>query len=264
MVAFADSVGTGAPGQQRAALGLLLPAALLVGWEAISRTGLVPAELLPAPSEIGRALLRLAASGDLARHCGATAARMAWGFLAGAVAGTLAGALTGASPLARAILDPTVQGLRSVPSIAWVPLFILWLGIFETSKISLIAVGVFFPVYLNLMTGMAQVDRRLVEVGRAHRLGRLALVRRVLVPAALPAYVTGLRSGLGLGWMFVVAAELMGASEGLGFLLVDGQQTGRPAIVIAAILLFALLGKLSDWALALTGARWLAWQDVAG
>ncbi len=123
--------------------------------------------------------------------------------------------------------------------------------------------GVFFPVYLNLMTGIAHVDRKLIEVGQVYRLSRIELVRRVLLPAALPSYVTGLRSGLGLGWMFVVAAELMGASEGLGFLLIDGQQTGRPAVVIGAILLFAVLGKLTDLILAWAGARVLAWQDTA-
>jgi sulfonate transport system permease protein len=130
--------------------------------------------------------------------------------------------------------------------------------------VTLIAVGVFFPVYLNLMTGIADVDRRLVEVGRIYRFSSLTLVRRILVPATLPAYITGLRSGLGLGWMFVVAAEMMGASEGLGFLLIDGQQTGRPAVIIASILLFAILGKLTDLALERLGRRALAWQDSFG
>jgi len=157
-----------------------------------------------------------------------------------------------------------LQALRSIPSIAWVPLFILWLGIFEAAKVTLIAVGVFFPVYLNLMAGIEAVDRRLVEVGRVYRFSAWRLIWRILVPATLPGYVTGLRSGLGLGWMFVVAAEIMGASKGLGFLLIDGEQTGRPALIIAAILLFAVLGKLTDMALLLAGRRALAWQDSFG
>ena len=127
---------------------------------------------------------------------------------------------------------------------------------------TLIAVGAFFPVYLNLMTGLRQVDRKLVEVGHAYGYRGLALVGRVLLPATLPAYVTGLRGGLGLGWMFVVAAEVMGASEGLGFLLVDGQMTGRPAVILGSIVLFACFGKASDLALATIGQRLLAWQDV--
>jgi len=245
-------------------LGWLLPALLALIWEAACRTGLVAPNLLPAPSAIFFTLYRLAATGDLWLHLGATIYRLGLGFALGTLFGTLLGALTGASVLARQVLDPMIQGLRSVPSIAWVPLFILWLGIFESSKIVLIAVGVFFPVYLNLMIGIAQVDRKLVEVGRVHRLSRAALVWRILLPASLPSYITGLRGGLGLGWMFVVAAELMAASEGVGFLLIDGQQTGRPALVIGAILLFAMLGKTSDLLLARIGKSLLGWQDVVG
>ena len=115
----------------------------------------------------------------------------------------------------RRLLDPTLQALRAIPSIAWVPLFVLWFGIFEGSKVTLIAVGVFFPVYLGVMGAIMSVDRKLVEVGRAFRLSDFEMVRRILLPAVLPAYVVSLRAGLGLGWMFVVAAELMGASEGL-------------------------------------------------
>jgi sulfonate transport system permease protein len=249
-------------GLRRLLLSLALPVGVAAAWELAVRAGLSDGRLVPPPSRIWQEFVELARNGELYRHAVATLLRVAVGFGLGTAAGTLLGALAGYSSLTRRLLDPTLQGLRAVPSIAWIPLFILWLGIFETSKVALIALGVFFPVYLNLMTGIAQVDRKLIEVGRAHRLGRWELVWRVLLPAALPAYVTGLRSGLGLGWMFVVAAELMGASEGLGYLLVDGQQTGRPAVVIAAILLFALLGKASDLILAAAGARVLAWQDT--
>jgi sulfonate transport system permease protein len=205
-------------------------------------------------------LFGLARSGELWTHLGATARRLGLGFALGTAAGTVLGALTGGSALARRMVDPLVQGLRSVPSIAWVPLFIIWLGIFEGSKIAPIAVGAFFPVYLNLMTGIAGVDRRLIEMARVHGLGRWGVLVHVLLPASFPAYLTGLRGGLGLGWMFVAAAELMGASEGLGYMLTDGEQTGRPDTVIAAILLFALCGRLSDLALARLGARLMAWN----
>jgi len=143
-----------------------------------------------------------------------------------------------------------------------VPLLILWLGIFESSKITLVAIGVFFPVYLNLMSGIANVDRKLIEVGRVHGYSRFRRLLRIQLPAALPAYVTGLRSGLGLGWMFVAAAELLGATNGLGFILDDGEQTGRPERVIAAILLFGLCGKLTDSVMAAAGQRLTAWQDT--
>jgi sulfonate transport system permease protein len=177
------------------------------------------------------------------------------------VAGTLLGALCGYSIVARRLLDPTLQGLRAIPSIAWVPLFILWLGIFEASKVALIAVGVFFPIYLGVAGAIMHIDRKVVEVGRIFRLSGFALTRRILLPAILPEYVIALRSGLGLGWMFVVAAEFMGASEGLGYLLVDGQQLGKPAQIVAAILVFAILGKLTDTVLVAASRPFLRWQD---
>src|ERR1700694_5566045 len=177
----------------------------------------------------------------------ATLTRVIAGFGLGVISGTVLGAISGYWGLARRLLDPTVQALRAIPSIAWVPLFILWLGIFETSKIALIAVGVFFPVYLGVMGAILSVDRKMVEVGRTFRLSGPAMIRRILLPAVLPAYVVALRVGLGLGWMFVVAAEFMGASEGLGYLLIDGQQLGKPAQILAAIVIFAILGKTTDW-----------------
>jgi sulfonate transport system permease protein len=152
--------------------------------------------------------------------------------------------------------------LRAIPSLAWVPLFILWLGIFETSKIALIAIGVFFPVYLGVMGAILSVDRKIVEVGRAFRLSGPAMIRRILLPAVLPAYVVALRVGLGLGWMFVVAAELIGASEGLGYLLLDGQQLGKPAQILAAIVIFAILGKTTDWLIEAASVPLLRWQDA--
>ncbi len=243
------------------ALGLVLPLVLLALWEALSRFGIAPRNLLPPPSAVAKALGDLWIAGELWGHVEITLLRVALGFLFGTLAATVFGALTGYSPLWRRLLDPSLQALRSIPSIAWVPLFVLWLGIFEASKVTLIAMGAFFPIYLHTMAGIQQVDRKLVEVARIHGFGGAALVWRVLLPATLPAYVTGLRGGLGLAWMFVIAAEFMGASEGLGFLLIDGQQTGRPAHIIAAILLFAIFGKLSDLVLAVASRRFVAWQD---
>ncbi len=245
-----------------AALGLAVPACLLAAWQVASASGAVTASVLPPPMRVIRTLLDMASTGEMTQAVAATAGRLAAGFAIGAGVGTLLGALSGSSRLGRDLLDPSIQALRSVPSLAWVPLFILWLGIFEGSKITLIAVGVFFPVYLNLMSGIAGVDRKLIEVGTVHGLSRLRRLLRIQLPAALPAYVVGLRSGLGLGWMFVSAAELLGASSGLGFVLDDGEQTGRPERVLVAILLFGVCGKLSDLVLASVGGRLVAWQDT--
>jgi sulfonate transport system permease protein len=177
------------------------------------------------------------------------------GFLLGAVVATALGIVTGASPGLRALLDPMLQALRNIPSMAWIPLFLLWLGIQEASKVTLIAVGAFFPVYLNLLQGILHIDPRLVEVGRVYGYRRLGLVWHILLPATLPAYLVGLRGGLGLAWMFVVAAEIMGASRGLGYVMVDGQTSSRADLILASLILFALLGKATDSLLVLVGRR---------
>jgi sulfonate transport system permease protein len=246
----------------RPVLGLLLPVGLALIWEAVVSAGWSNGRLVPPPSKVFATIMELARSGELLRHITATLTRVGAGFGLGVVAGTLLGAVSGYWGLARRLLDPTVQALRAIPSIAWVPLFILWLGIFETSKVALIAVGVFFPVYLGVMGAILSVDRKIVEVGRTFRLSGPAMIRRILLPAVLPAYVVSLRVGLGLGWMFVVAAEFMGASEGLGYLLIDGQQLGKPAQILAAIVIFAVLGKTTDWLIEIASTPLLRWQDA--
>lgn len=245
------------------ALAFALPVALALGWEFAVRAGWSNGRLMPPPSRIIDAFADLASSGELWVHVLATLLRVLAGFALGAISGALLGALSGVSDIARRTLDPSLQALRSVPSIAWVPLFLLWLGIFEASKIALIAVGVFFPVYLGVSGAIESIDRKLVEVGRVFRLTPVQMVTRILLPAILPATIISLRAGLGLGFMFVVAAEFMGASEGLGYLLVDGQQMGRPDRILAAIIAFAALGKLCDGILVMLTRPLLRWQDLA-
>ncbi len=245
-------------------LGLVVPVAIVAAWELGARLGLISTRALPPPSEIWNTIADLAASGDLWKHVVATTRRVTLGFVLGATAGTLLGAATGVWRRFDTLFDPTLQALRNIPSIAWTPLFLLWFGIFETSKVLMIALGVFFPVYLTLSASIASVDRGLVEVGRSYGFGTPKLVRRILFPASLPAYLVGLRNGLGLGWMFVVAAEFLGAPEGLGYLLIDGQQSGRTSLIIASIVLFGVLGKLTDWLLTATGRRLTSWQDGYG
>jgi sulfonate transport system permease protein len=238
-------------------LGWIIPVGALLVWELFARLGMLPPNWLPAPTVVGKTIYQLAVSGDLLKHAGITIARVAVGFLLGASAGTLLGGLTGYLAVARKLLDPTFQALRSVPSIAWVPLFLLWLGIQETSKIALISVGAFFPVYLNLSVAMRHVDPKLLEVGKLYRLSSFQMVRRLILPAVLPEYIVGLRSGLGLAWMFVVAAELLGASSGIGYLMIDGEMTGRAAVILASVILFAIFGKVTDWGMNAIGRRLL-------
>ncbi|HJE25575.1 MAG TPA: ABC transporter permease subunit, partial [Methylorubrum populi] len=184
----------------RAALGVLLPLVLALSWEIAVDGGWASGRLLPPPSRIGAALWALAVSGELWMHVEATLIRVGLGFAFGAGAGIVGGALTATLPLLRWLIDPSLQALRAVPSLAWVPLFILWFGILETPKVALIAVGVFFPVYIGVAGAIASVDRKLVEVGRIFRLSKPALARRILLPAVLPATLTALRTGLGLGF----------------------------------------------------------------
>jgi sulfonate transport system permease protein len=244
----------------RAAVGLLLPVLALIAAEAGVRTGLIPANLLPAPSEIAATIAGLAQQG-LAGHVLASTVRVAIGFAGGALLAILLGAAVGLNRTAEALLDPTFQALRAIPSLAWVPLLLLWLGIDEAPKLVLIGIGAFFPVYMGVASGIRDVDRKLIDAARMYRLSRPALARRVLLPAALPAIFTGLRNGLSLAWMFMVAAELIAASQGLGYLLSDGRETSRADIVLAAIVLLALLGKASDSLMQRLEHRLLAWRD---
>ena len=241
-------------------LGLLLPALALLGAELGVRAGLVPANLLPPPSSVFEALSWLFDNG-LGAHIGASALRVAAGFAAGALLALALGALVALDRTAARLFDPSFQALRAIPSLAWVPLLLLWFGIDETPKVILIAIGAFFPVYMGVVAGIRGVERSLVEVGLLYRLSPFALARRVLLPAALPSVLTGLRNGLSLAWMFMVAAELIAASRGLGYLLTDGRETGRADIMLAAIVLLALLGKLSDSAMGAVERRSLAWRD---
>lgn len=244
-------------------LGSLLPIIIIIAWELLSRAEVFPSYQLPAPTVILDTIAGLAADGSLWGHVGITVYRVFIGFLIGTAVAVMLGSIVGFYKKAEQLFDPMIQAFRSIPSLAWVPLFILWMGIGEPSKVTMIAVGVFFPVYLNVVSGINGVDRKLIEVGKMYGLNTFELIRRVILPASLPSFLTGIRSGLGLGWMFVVAAELMGASSGLGYLLVLGQNTLSPETILASIILFAIVGKLSDWLLKIVEQKSLHWQDNA-
>lgn len=241
-------------------IGIILPIIIILIWQFLALTETIRSNLLPPPQEVINEILILTRDGSLFSHILITLSRVFYGFIFGAIAATILGVLTGVSPLMRRFFDPTIQALKAVPSLAWVPLFILWFGIFEDSKIALISVGVFFPIYLNLMMGIRQIDKKMVEVAHVYNLNSFQTIRWILLPGIIPEWVTGLRSGLALGWMFVIAAELMGASEGLGYLMIDGQMTGRPALIIGALILFAMIGKLTDELIYVSAKPFLKWK----
>ena len=241
-------------------IGIILPIIIILIWQFLALTETIRSNLLPPPQEVINEILILTRDGSLFSHILISLSRVFYGFIFGAIAATLLGVLTGVSPLMRRFFDPTIQALKAVPSLAWVPLFILWFGIFEDSKIALISVGVFFPIYLNLMMGIRQIDKKMVEVAHVYNLNSFQTIRWILLPGIIPEWMTGLRSGLALGWMFVIAAELMGASEGLGYLMIDGQMTGRPALIIGALILFAMIGKLTDELIYVSAKPFLKWK----
>jgi sulfonate transport system permease protein len=242
-------------------LSWIFPLLLVLSFEALVRSGILEGRLMPAPSTVLSTLWDMA-NRDLFRHLMVSGARVASGFVLGAALAILAAVAIGLSRRLEDLLDPSFQALRAIPSLAWVPLLLLWMGIDEAPKVTLIAIGAFFPVYLNLLAGIRNVDRKLVEVGQSYGWSKGVMVRRIFLPASLPNLFTGLRAGLGLSWMFLVAAELIAATSGLGYLLSDGRETGRPDIVLAAIFLLGAFGKLSDGILKWIERRNLAWRDT--
>lgn len=238
-------------------LGFVVPILLLVFWQWVVDRGIYSRGQLPAPLDVWRAAEQLRDRGLLWRHIESSIARVAWGFGIGSAIAIGLGLLIGLSSLADALLTPTIQAGRAIPSLAWVPLMILWLGVGDVPKITLIAIGVFFPVFTSLVGGIRNIDRKLVEVGYAYGLRRANLARSIVLPAALPSLFTGLRIGLAQGWLFLVAAELIGSSVGLGFLLTDGQNSGRADIILLSIVLLAMIGKATDLVLQVLERRFL-------
>jgi sulfonate transport system permease protein len=250
---------------RRLAYPFLLPLGLLVAWAwATGVAHLIPAHQLPSPRGVLRAALDLLTGGELLRHVGASVQRVVLGFFLGAGAAVVLASWVGLSRTAERLLDPTLQAVRSIPSLAWVPFLLLWMGIDELPKVTLVAIGAFFPVYVNLVAGIRQTDRKLVELGQVLGLGNVGLVREIVLPAALPSLLTGLRIGLGQAWLFLVAAELIASTKGLGFLLIDGQNSARADVMLVGILLLAFLGKGSDGALRWLERRLLVWTDGFG
>jgi len=228
------------------ALGAIVPVLLLVVWWAVTALQLVPPYRLPSPQSVLLAAVDLNNLGLLFPYIGISVQRVLLGFLIGSVAGLVLGSIVGLSRLSNFLFAPTIGAFRAVPSLAWVPLLVLYLGISEDSKVTLIAIGALFPVYTTVAGALRHVDPHLVELGKAYGLGRFQLFRQVQLPAVIPSVVSGLRLALAQSWLFLVAAELVAASMGLGFLLVDSQNNGRIDRLFLAIVLLGVLGKTTD------------------
>lgn len=242
-------------------LGSMLPALVLSSWQVLGDLGYISTLLFPTPLTILRAFADLTASGELAEHLGISATRAAAGFALGGGLGLALGLIVGLFRATEKAVDPSVQMIRMVPSLALVPLFVLWFGIGEESKILLIAKGAFFPLYINAFLGVRSVDRKLFDVTRVLGMGRLSQIRRLVLPAALPHILLGVRLSLGVAWLGLVVAELMASTSGIGYLMSDARQFGQTPVVFVGILVFAAAGKLADSFVRLLERRWLRWRD---
>ena len=218
-------------------IGWILPVAIIVIWELAARAGIIAPNVLPAPSAVVDAFWRLLSSGELVDHIG---------FAIGGAFGFLLGLANGVSALSRGITDTTLQMIRNIPHLALIPLVILWFGIDEEAKIFLVALGVFFPIYVNTLLGIQGVDPQLVEMGRIYGMSRTQLFLRVILPGALPSIFVGLRYALGIMWLTLIVAETISASSGLGYMAMQAREFLLIDVVVLSILIYALLGKLAD------------------
>jgi sulfonate transport system permease protein len=241
-------------------LGLILPIFLFAAWIYFSSNGSFAESELPKPSSVFKVITELDERDQLWLNISASLQRVALGYFFGTLIALILGSAAGLNKVVNRLVTPLLQAIRAVPSLAWVPLLIIWIGIGEGSKLTLIAIGAFFPVFTTVVSGIKNVDRHLVEVGRAYGLKRWAIIKGIYLPAAAPQIFSGLRLGLAQSWLFLVAAELIASAKGLGFLLVDSQASARTDIVIFSILALAILGKTSDLILATIEKRVLAWN----
>jgi sulfonate transport system permease protein len=245
-------------------LSWLAPAVIVIVWEVLARAGWISPQVLPAPDKIIATAIKLTTTGSLLNDLGVSLLRAAAGFVIGGSVGFVLGTLVGFSRIAEAAIDRSVQMIRAIPFLAVLPLVIVWLGVGEAEKIFLVALGVTFPIYINTTLGIRQVDPKLIELGRVQGLGRLELIRRVILPGALPSILTGVRYALATAWLALVVAETIGAQSGIGFLAMDAREFLRTDVIVLTIVIYALIGVAADAIARLLERRLLAWHPNYG
>ncbi|GGD58613.1 ABC transporter permease [Paenibacillus nasutitermitis] len=241
--------------------GSLVPGAMLLLWQLASWQGWVSDLLFPSPIAITQEFYALVLSGDLYWHLKISLQRALIGFVLGGSTGLVLGLLVGMFRRVEDLLDPTIQMFRTVPLLAITPLFILWFGFGELSKDLLIAMGAFFPLYVNTFLGVRNVDAKLFEVAKVLEFSRYQQVTKLVLPAALPNVLLGLRLSLSVAWLCLVVAELMGSDQGVGYMIQDARSFMRTSVVFVGIAIFASVGKLSDSLVRILEKRLLKWQD---
>jgi len=240
----------------------IVPLLAIAGWEAASRSGWLSTRILPEPLAVAQAFWSLLQSGELERDVAISTGRALAGLAIGGGLGLVLGLLTGTFRTAETLLDTTLQMVRNVPPLALIPLVILWFGIDESAKLFLVAIGVFFPIYLNTYHGIKSVDAGLVEMARSYGLKGWALYREVILPGALPSILVGLRFSLGLMWVLLIVAETISAQSGIGYMTMNAREFLQTDVVLVGVLLYALLGKLADLVARGLERRFLRWNPA--
>ncbi|EHQ87754.1 ABC transporter permease [Desulfosporosinus youngiae] len=240
--------------------GLALPVFILVLWEVLSGLGWLNDYLLPPPSQIWERFSTIAGNGQLTRHIGASLYRVVFGFGLALCLALPLGFLLGLLPGIRNYLSPSLSFLQQIPAIAWIPMFILWLGIDEASKIAIIVYSAFFPLFLNTLHGIASTDPQLKEVAYTYGLSRWGLMSRVYLPSAAPSVFVGMRLGLSFSWRSLVAAELLGASKGIGYLIQEGREMAQPDLMLVGVFVIGLVGLILDFIFSRLEKKLLPWQ----
>jgi sulfonate transport system permease protein len=244
----------------QAALPWVFPVFVLAAWQVSSQAGWLSTRVLPEPWAVVKAFWALTVSGEIWRHVATSTWRALVGFAIGGGLGLLLGLLTGTFKSAETLLDSTLQMIRNIPALALIPLVILWFGIDETAKLFLVALGVFFPVYLNTFHGIRSVDKGLIEMARSYGLSGWPLYRQVILPGAMASILVGVRFSLGLMWVLLIVAETISAQAGIGYMTMNAREFLQTDVVLVGILLYALLGKLADVAAKGLERWWLRWH----
>jgi sulfonate transport system permease protein len=240
----------------------IVPLAIVVLWQVTCLSGFVSPRVLPAPTDVAKAGWKLLLSGELERNIWVSFWRASVGFVIGGSVGFAFGLANGLSQLSNRLTDTTLQMLRNIPHLALIPLVILWFGIDESAKLFLVALGVFFPIYLNTLHGIHTVDPQLIEMGRIYGMSEGELFRRVIFPGALPSIFVGTRFALGIMWLTLIVAETIAASSGLGYMAMQAREFMLIDVVVLSILIYALLGKLADSASRALERLTLSWHPA--
>jgi sulfonate transport system permease protein len=240
----------------------IVPVMIICLWQAASQTGWLRPQVMPAPTAVAEAAWHLARTGELWTHVKISTWRALTGFAIGGGAGFILGMANGLSSLSESLLDSSLQMIRNIPHLALIPLVILWFGIDEEAKLFLVALGVFFPIYVNTLHGVRSVDLGLLEMGRAYGMSGRQLFIRVVLPGALPSIFVGLRYGLGIMWLTLIVAETISASSGIGYMAMNAREFMLVDVVVFAILVYAALGKLADSIVRLLERVCLVWNPA--